>query len=84
MLNVPSSLCGDLCADMCGVPHMLPALAGPEPDHLRQTLAALLAHRGVSPTVARKLMRHSGIRLTINTYTHLELADTAGAGLVGV
>jgi hypothetical protein len=31
-------------------------------------------------------MRHSDIRLTMNTYTHLELADTAGAvaGLGGV
>jgi integrase len=53
---------------------------------LRHTFATLLARGGVSPTVAQKLMRHSDIRLTINTYTHLELADTAGAvaGLVGV
>jgi hypothetical protein len=31
-------------------------------------------------------MRHSDIRLTMNTYTHLELADAAGAvaGLAGV
>ena len=32
-----------------------------------------------SPGVPQKLMRHSDIRLTMNTYTHLELADTAGA-----
>jgi len=32
-----------------------------------------------SPGVAQKLMRHSDIRLTMNTYTHPGLADTAGA-----
>jgi len=46
---------------------------------LRHTFATLLARNGVSPSVAQKLMRHSDIRLTMNTYTHLELADTADA-----
>jgi integrase len=46
---------------------------------LRHTFVTLLARNGVSPSVAQKLMRHSDIRLTMNTYTHLELADTAGA-----
>ena len=46
---------------------------------LRHTFAALLTPNGVSPSVAQKLMRHSDIRLTMNTYTHLELADAAGA-----
>jgi len=46
---------------------------------LRHTFATLLARNGVSPSVAQKLMRHSDIRLTMSTYTHLELADTAGA-----
>jgi len=46
---------------------------------LRHTFATLLARNGVSPGVAQKLMRHSDIRLTMNTYTHLGLADTAGA-----
>jgi len=45
-------------------------------DH---TFATLLARNGVSPGVAQKLMRHSDIRLTMNTYTHLGLADTARA-----
>ena len=31
------------------------------------------------PGVAQKLMRHSDIRLTMNAYTHLGLADTAEA-----
>lgn len=46
---------------------------------LRHTFATLLARSGVSPGIAQKLMRHSDIRLTMNTYTHLDLADTAGA-----
>ena len=46
---------------------------------LRHTFATLLARNGVSPSIAQKLMRHSDIRLTMNLYTHLELADTAGA-----
>lgn len=46
---------------------------------LRHTFATLLARNGVSPGIAQKLMRHSDIRLTMNTYTHLDLADTAGA-----
>jgi len=46
---------------------------------LRHTFATLLARNGISPSVAQKLMRHSDIRLTMNTYTHLDLADTAGA-----
>jgi len=29
--------------------------------------------------MAQELMRHSDIRLTMNTYTHLQLLDTAGA-----
>ncbi|NOX54532.1 MAG: site-specific integrase [Planctomycetes bacterium] len=48
---------------------------------LRHTYATLLARNGVSPSVAQKLMRHSDIRLTMNTYTHLDLADTAGAAV---
>ncbi len=46
---------------------------------LRHTFATLLARNSVSPSIAQKLMRHSDIRLTMNTYTHLDLADTANA-----
>jgi len=46
---------------------------------LRHTFATLLARNGVSPATAQKLMRHSDIRLTMNIYTHLDLADTATA-----
>ena len=46
---------------------------------LRHTFATLLARHGVSPAIAQKLMRHSDIRLTMNTYTHLGLSDTTNA-----
>ncbi len=44
---------------------------------LRHTLATMLSQAGVRPRTAQKLMRHSDIRLTMNVYTHLHLADTA-------
>jgi len=46
---------------------------------LRHTFATLLARSGASPATAQKLLRHSDIRLTMNIYTHLDLADTASA-----
>ena len=46
---------------------------------LRHTFATLLSKAGVVPRMALELMRHSDIRLTMNTYTHLQLIDTAGA-----
>ena len=46
---------------------------------LRHTFATMLSRAGVTPRMAQELMRHSDIRLTMNTYTHLELADTAKA-----
>ena len=53
---------------------------------LRHTFATMLSRNGVAPRIAQELLRHSDIRLTMNTYTHLGLADTAGAvaGLPGV
>ena len=46
---------------------------------LRHNFATMLSQAGVSPRRAQELLRHSDIRLTMSTYTHLELADTAGA-----
>ena len=46
---------------------------------LRHTFASRLARAGVSVQQAKELMRHSDVNLTMNTYTHLELHDTAGA-----
>ena len=39
----------------------------------------MLSQAGVRPRTAQELMRHSDIRLTMTTYTHLGLVDTAGA-----
>ena len=66
-------------------PTAAPWLATPKPwrrrdvHSLRHTFATLLSKAGVVPGIAQKLMRHSDIRLTMNVYTHLHLADTAGA-----
>ena len=50
------------------------------PDvHRDHTFATLLSKAGVVPRMAQELMRHSDVRLTMNVYTHLHLADTAGA-----
>ena len=46
---------------------------------LRHTFATMLSQAGVRPRAAQELMRHSDIRLTMSTYTHLGLVDTAGA-----
>ena len=46
---------------------------------LRHTFATMLSQAGVAPRMAQELLRHSDIRLTMNTYTHLQLVDTAGA-----
>ncbi len=46
---------------------------------LRHTFATMLSQAGVAPRMAQELLRHSDIRLTMNTYTHLQLVDTAEA-----
>ena len=46
---------------------------------LRHTFATLLSRAKVAPRTAQELLRHSDIRLTMQTYTHLELLDTAHA-----
>ena len=46
---------------------------------LRHTFATMLSKAGVSPRMAQELLRHSDIRLTMNTYTHVQLIDTAAA-----
>jgi len=43
------------------------------------TTAVASSKPGVVPRMPQERMRHSDIRLTMNVYTHLELADTAGA-----
>ncbi len=43
----------------------------------RHTFITNLAKGGVSPKVAQTLARHSDIRLTMNVYTHTDLAEKA-------
>ncbi len=46
---------------------------------LRGTFATMLSKSGVSPKAAQELMRHSDIRLTMQTYTNLQVRDVAGS-----
>jgi site-specific recombinase XerC len=45
----------------------------------RTTFITALARAGVTPATAQKLARHTDINLTLNTYTHLEMDELAGA-----
>ena len=44
---------------------------------LRGTFATMLSKSGVSPKAAQELMRHSDIRLIMQTYTNLQVRDVA-------
>jgi integrase len=46
---------------------------------LRHSYISLLAANGATPKEAQELARHSDIRLTMNTYTHVRLHDLASA-----
>ena len=46
---------------------------------LRHTFGTMLSTSGVSPRVAQSLMRHSDIKLTMNTYTDPKLLNLKGA-----
>jgi hypothetical protein len=45
---------------------------------MRMTFATMLSRKGVAPKVAQIAMRHSDIRLTMQTYTDEKLFDVAG------
>ena len=46
---------------------------------LRGQFVSNLARGGVHPKMAQQLARHSTINLTMGSYTHLDIADLAGA-----
>lgn len=46
---------------------------------LRHTYGTMLAKAGIAPRVAMSLMRHTDIRLTMNTYTDPQVFDLVGA-----
>jgi len=43
------------------------------------TLATMLNKAGVAPRTAQEIMRHSDIRLTMDTYTDAKLLNVSGA-----
>ncbi len=45
----------------------------------RTTFITGLARAGIAPAMAQKLARHSDVNLTLNTYTHLSLAEMGKA-----
>ena len=45
----------------------------------RHLFITSLERAGISPKMAQKLSRHSDIRLTLQTYTHVELHDQTAA-----
>lgn len=49
------------------------------PGNWPNTFGTNLARAGVPPKVAQELMRHSDVKLTLNTYSHVGLHDLAGA-----
>jgi integrase len=46
---------------------------------LRATFATRLARAGVAPQLAKRLLRHSDVKVTLQHYTKLELSDLSGA-----
>jgi hypothetical protein len=46
---------------------------------LRHTYGSMLAKAGIAPRVAMSLMRHTDLRLTMNTYTDPRIFDLSGA-----
>jgi hypothetical protein len=46
---------------------------------LRHLFVSSLSRAGIAPKVAQVLVRHSDVRLTLGTYTHVDLQDQLAA-----
>ena len=81
LFAVPASLVKVLNRDLklAGIPKSDERSRTVDVHSLRMTFATLLSKGGVSPKVAQIAMRHSDIRLTMETYTAPKLFDVAGA-----
>jgi integrase len=79
LFYVPHDLCNELTRDLefAGIEKCDAMNRVVDVHALRHTHATLLAKRGVSPTVAKKSMRHSDLKLTMEVYTHLDVQDVA-------
>jgi integrase len=68
--------------EAAGVPYEAAGPDGPlyaDYHSVRHSFITLMARSGVSPKEAQKLARHADIRLTMDRYTHLGLADLGNA-----
>ncbi len=81
IFDVPGQLVKILDRDLAaaGIPKMDDRGRTVDVHALRHTFGTLLSVAGVAPRTAQQAMRHSDIKLTMNTYTDPRLLDVAGA-----
>ena len=81
VFNVPTGLARIMDRDMrvAGIPKVDDRGRSVDVHAFRHTFGTLLSKNGVAPRTAQAAMRHSDIRLTMNTYTDPRLLDVAGA-----
>jgi hypothetical protein len=81
LFDVPSRLVMILNRDLrlAGIPKRDDRGRTLDVHALRHTFGTLLSKGGVAPRTAQAAMRHSDIRLTMNTYTDPALLDVRGA-----
>lgn len=81
LLNVPKTIRNIMDRDLeaAGIPKVDENGEVIHFHGLRHTFATQLSLSGVAPRVAQKLMRHSSIDLTMNTYTDTRMLQTSEA-----
>ena len=81
LFDVPTGLVRILNRDLAaaGIPKVDKFGRSIDVHALRHTFATLLSNSGVAPRVAQAVMRHSDLRLTMNTYTDQSQLDIYGA-----
>lgn len=81
LFSVPTSLLKALNRDLAAAGIQKTDSRGRTVDvhAMRMTLATMLNKAGVAPRTAQEIMRHSDIRLTMETYTDAKLLNVSGA-----
>jgi len=81
VFNVPRALIRTFDRDLAaaGIPKEDEQGRTVDVHALRHTFATMLSKARVAPRMAQELLRHGDIRLTMNTYTHLEMVDVQKA-----